>query len=367
MIEGKVADYNIVKAAPAQYLIKEEITKNVGGYVTRFGNRALVSGGNRALAALGDDFFTSLNANGITWQLNCFTGESSESNIFNVIEKARLFNAKMIIGVGGGKSLDTAKIAASELKVPIITVPTIAATCSAVTPLGIIYSEKGIYQRDYYPLRNPNLVLVDTAIIQNAPVKYLHSGILDALAKWYEGNASITGATNADLFDFIALQLAETLYEQMFQKAEEAVQSVKQQKQTESLIDVINLNIYLAGLIQSLGVKAVRNGIAHSIHNGLTVLEESHHLLHGLKVGYGIAVQLVLLQKSQEEVEKVLSFFKRIDFHPTFAALNLPFNVNSIAQVAQKTVADPLMTREPFDRITANMVVNAMKQIEEIV
>lgn len=366
MIEGKVADFGIVKAAPAQYLIKEGIIKDIGHFAAGFGARALVSGGSHALAALDDVFFHSLEENGMQWQVNRFSGESSEANIFTLIKKAQEFNAAMIIGAGGGKSLDTAKIAASELKIPIITVPTIAATCSAVTPLGIIYNEEGVYQRDYYPARNPNLVLVDTAIILKAPVKYLHSGILDALAKWYEGGASISGAKNADMFDSIALQLAKTLAETMFQKAEAAVQSVKNQTMTESLIDVVNLNIYLAGLIQSLGVKAVRNGVAHSVHNGLTVLQESHRLLHGLKVGCGIAVQLVLLGRAQQEIDATLSFFKRIDFKPTFTALNLPFDSASVLKVARKTVADPLMRREPFDHITADMVAAAIKRIEEI-
>jgi glycerol dehydrogenase-like iron-containing ADH family enzyme len=367
MIGGKTVNLDIVKATPAQYMISQGITKNIGAYVEKLGKRALVSGGIRALASVADNFHYSLAEHKITWKVNHFSGESSESNILRVMKEANEFEADMIIGVGGGKSLDTAKMAAAELHVPIITVPTIAATCAAVTPLSILYNDEGIYQRNYYQANNPDLVLVDAGVILKTPVKYMYAGILDALAKWYEGGASIVGAKNADIFDYIALQLAKTLHDQMFQKAEKAIGSIKEGKMTDSLIDVINLNIFLAGLIQGLGIKAVGNGIAHSINDGLTVLKESHQLLHGLKVGYGIAAQMVILQKSRNEIDEVLDFFKCIDFRPTFAALNLSFNDSAILAVARKTIEDPLMAQEPYKHITTDMVADAIKRLETFV
>jgi hypothetical protein len=60
MIGGKVATLDIVKVAPVQYLVREGIVNNCGAYVTKFGKRALVSGGTRALAALSDAFWNSL-------------------------------------------------------------------------------------------------------------------------------------------------------------------------------------------------------------------------------------------------------------------------------------------------------------------
>ena len=50
---------------------------------------------------------------------------------------------------------------------------------------------------------------------------------------------------------------------------------------------------------------------AHSIHNGLTVLEETHHALHGEKVAYGILVQLVLENK-WTEIDQLLAFYRQL-------------------------------------------------------
>jgi glycerol dehydrogenase-like iron-containing ADH family enzyme len=63
---------------------------------------------------LGNDFFHSLEEHQIEWKVNRFAGESSESNILHAMQAAHECNADMIIGVGGGKSLDTAKVAASD-------------------------------------------------------------------------------------------------------------------------------------------------------------------------------------------------------------------------------------------------------------
>ena len=50
---------------------------------------------------------------------------------------------------------------------------------------------------------------------------------------------------------------------------------------------------------------------AHSIHNGLTVLKETHHALHGEKVAYGILVQLVLENK-WTEIEELQVFYENL-------------------------------------------------------
>ncbi len=362
---GSLEDYlYVVKSGPGQYFHRRGILEEVGRLTSRFGTRALVSGGKRAIGAVEAPLFRSLEQSNVDYVLNVFVGESSQANVARLLELAEKARPDFVIGAGGGKALDTAKIAADCLKLPIVTIPTIAATCAATTPLGILYTDDGIYQRDYYPLTNPQMVLVDPDVQLNAPTEYLKSGILDSLSKWYEGGASFAKASNADMYDSMAITLAEYLYKSMMEKAGSAIRAAEQRQATLEFIDVVNMNIYLAGTIQAFGVKAVRNGVAHSVHNGLTMLKESHDLLHGIKVGYGIAVQLALFERDGERLKRLAEFYEDIGFRPSFDGLALLFNEENVDAVAGKTVSDPLMQREPFDVVSLEMVIDAMNHLE---
>lgn len=356
---------SIIKAAPANYVIAENIIRESGSYIARFGTRLLIVGGEKALASLGDEFHPSLERNKLVWSEYVFHGEVCDSKVKEIMGNAIESKAEALIGVGGGKALDIAKIAAYNLDLPIICIPTIAATCAAVTPMSVLYHENGIYKQDVFFTSNPDMVLVDPAIIAKAPVQYLKSGILDAVAKFYEGSASIKGSADiADIFDDCALMIARLLFERMNKYAEEAVVSAAESRVSDALTTVVHLNIYFAGMIQSLGVKAVRNGIAHSVHNGLTVLPESHKLLHGLKVGYGILLQLTVLNEQKDLFENALEFFKKIRFIPSFKELGLPYNAANVRTVAEKTYSDPMMRKIPFNYITVDMIIDAINRIE---
>ena len=352
-----------LQAAPAQYINEKDILKKSGAYLSEWGERVLISGGVRALRAAEKDLTESLDDYGIYWEKNVFKGEVSQSNIDLIKEKAEKMNADLIIGVGGGKAIDTAKGAAEDLRLPVAAVPTIAATCAAGSAFAVVYTEDGQFERDYFMTQNPRLVMVDPQIIAEAPAKYLKSGILDSLAKWYEGKAVADGIDDPSLETVIAMNLAETLYNKMRNEAIIAVEQCENNKLGQELKEVIDLNIYLTTIIQSLGQNTSRGAAAHGIHNGMTAIEESHKLLHGLKVGYGIIVQLYLEKKSQEYIADVIGFFNQLGLVPSFRGLGLSFNQENLKKTAAKSVNDTVMLKMPI-KVTEAMIIEAMKRVE---
>ncbi|MFX3839228.1 iron-containing alcohol dehydrogenase, partial [Streptococcus suis] len=62
-------------------------------------------------------------------------------------------------------------------------------TDAPTSALSVIYSEEGAFERYIFYKKNPDLVLVDTAIICQAPPRLLASGIADGLATWVEARA----------------------------------------------------------------------------------------------------------------------------------------------------------------------------------
>jgi glycerol dehydrogenase-like iron-containing ADH family enzyme len=349
--------------APVQYISGPNTLSDCGRFIVNWGQNVLVSGGKKALKSVESKLFPALEAVGVKYEVNLFTGECCEKNITRLVEQVHKLKLDAIIGVGGGKSLDTAKRAAEICKVPVICIPTIAATCAAASMLAVIYTEEGVYKRDHYLEKNPNLVLVDTEVIANAPVEYFESGILDSLSKWYEGKAAFKGVSNPDIFSLSALKLAELLNEFMEQEAENAVQAVKQRQTTEAVVKITDLNIYLAAVIQCIG-KKTRGAAAHSIHAGLSVIPQSHAILHGYKVGYGIIAQLFMEKTDLKEITRVTNFFRKLDLEPSFKGLGLPFEANLIKQVAEKAILSDPMKNMSFE-VHPEQVIAAMEQVEE--
>lgn len=361
MQAGMANDY--VQSAPVHYLNSQGIIKECGDHIVNLGNKAVVSGGVKALKAVEDYLLASLDRNDIAWVRHLFRGECSQKNISLIEREINNFEADFIIGVGGGKALDTAKVAAEKCNVPIVTIPTIAATCAAVTALSVVYNDEGQYEMDYYLKRNPEMVLVEPRVIAEAPVKYLRSGIFDAVAKWYEGREALKSIKNPDIYAEGAVKLAEMLNKRMEKAALSAVEAVEKNQVDRNVTDVIDMNIYLTGLIQNIGQMTCRGAAAHAVHNGLTIMEASHELLHGYKVAYGIIVQLYLEDLPQSEINEVISFFKELGLKPSLKNLDLPDEPELLQGVAKKAVADFVMTKMPFE-VTEEMLVDAMEKLE---
>src|SRR5208282_841091 len=146
---------SFVRSGPAQYVQRAGILRQAGACIAPWGNRALISGGKNALAVAEEPLIKSLEKEGLAWRKHLFTGECSLANIAQIKRKAQAFKANIIIGAGGGKSLDAAKQAASDLGLPMVCIPTIAATCAATTALSVIYNDRGEFQRACLHPRNP--------------------------------------------------------------------------------------------------------------------------------------------------------------------------------------------------------------------
>ncbi|MDR3674394.1 MAG: iron-containing alcohol dehydrogenase family protein [Acidobacteriota bacterium] len=339
--EASQTRMTFVRTGPSQYVNRAGVLRQAGESIAPWGNRALISGGEKALASAQAPLTKSLDKTGIAWRKHLFTGESSRPNIAAIKADAQKHKANVIVGVGGGKSIDAAKQAAADLDLPVVCIPTIAATCAATTALSIIYTDRGVFQKIQFQPTNPSLVLVDPNIITKTPTMYLRAGILDSLAKWYEGRSVVPNVQNPDAPTVAAFQLAEVLYKGHKKYAIEAVRLNNEHRVDDALVHTLDLTILLTGMIQSLSKGTLFTSIAHPLHNGMTLIKESHNVLHGLKVGYAIVVQLIVEKSPKKELESVISFFGQLGLVPSLKALNLPFDRDLVLRVADMTARSP--------------------------
>lgn len=287
--------------------------------IARLGKRPLIVGGKNSLAAIQPYLENQqLQAAQATYGKDC-----SENSLKTLHEAAIAHKADFIIGVGGGKALDAAKLLAHQCQIPIATIPTSAATCAAWTALSNIYSEQGAFQYDVTLAKCPDLLILDYGLIQTAPQRTLVAGIGDAIAKWYE--ASVSSGHSEQTMIISAVQQARILRDILFQKSAIALK----EPGSETWQEVTDAVVLLAGVIGGIGGAQCRTVAAHAVHNGLTHLLASHGTLHGEKVAYGILVQLRLeemLQNNQLAAtarQQLLKFYTEIGLPQTLDSLGL--------------------------------------------
>ena len=288
-----------------------------------------------------------------------FNGEVSPTEITRVSAAAREAGADAIVGVGGGKTLDTAKAVAHPAGLSLVIVPTIASTDAPTSALSVVYDDDGAFLEYRFFGRNPDAVLVDTAIVAQAPVRLLVAGIGDGLSTFFEADASSTTrkptmAGGPPLL--AATTLARLCYDTLLADGEAARHACEHGVVTPALDRVIEANTLLSGLgFESGGLAA-----AHAIHNGLTVLHETHDYWHGEKVAFGVIALLVLEGRPQVLIDEVIDFCLRVGLPVTLGDIGVDADAETLAPVAAAACAEgETIHNEPFP-VTPSMVVAAM-------
>lgn len=293
-----------------------------------------------------------------------FGGECCMKEIHK--HQEQLGESCVVVGIGGGKTLDTAKAVAHYAGLPVVIVPTAASTDAPCSRLSVIYTESGEFET-YLPLpKNPEMVLMDTEVIAKAPVRFLVAGIGDALATYYEADACVRSdavtmagghVTNA------AITLAKLCRDILLADGVKAVAAVKQGLSTRAVENIVEANTYLSGVgFESSGLSA-----AHAIHNGLTVLEECHSMLHGEKVAFGAVTQLVLENYPLDEIKKIISFCKAVGLPITLKELKIDqVGEERLMEAAKASCAEnDTMGNMPFE-VTPADVFAAMKTADRL-
>ncbi len=274
---------------------------------------------------------------GLAAEIAPFGGECSHNEINRLRDIAGNAKCTAVLGIGGGKTLDTAKALAHFMNVPVAIAPTIASTDAPCSALSVIYTDEGEFDSYLMLPRNPNMVIVDTQIVAGAPARLLAAGIGDALATWFEARAcSRSGATTmaGGKCTQAALALAELCYNTLLEEGEKAMLAAEQHVVTPALERVVEANTYLSGVgFESGGLAA-----AHAIHNGMTAIPDAHHYYHGEKVAFGTLTQLVLENAPVDEIETVAALCHSVGLPITLAQLDIkgdiPTKMRLVAEAA---------------------------------
>ncbi len=346
--------------APAKVIRGSQILTKVSDEITRLGTRPLIVAGNHTQKAVQPHLQPLLEQQQLQFAFAYYTPDCSEASLKALRKAAKEHQADVVVGIGGGKALDTAKLLAHQLQLPVVTIPTSAATCAAWTALSNVYSDQGAFLYDVALDSCPDLLILDYDLIQTAPPRTLVAGIGDAIAKWYE--ASVSSGHSDQTLIIAAVQQARVLRDILFQKSATALQ----QPGSEVWQQVVDATVLLAGVIGGVGGAQCRTVAAHAVHNGLTHICKSGSI-HGEKVAYGILVQLRLEEMIQGNQlaaaarQQLLKFYGEIGLPQTFSDLGLDCvtlgELQKAAEIALAPNSD--IHRLPF-KVTLEQLMAAM-------
>ncbi|MCI1966766.1 MAG: glycerol dehydrogenase [Oscillospiraceae bacterium] len=236
-----------------------------------------------------------------------FGGMSSTGEIAKMQKIAKENKIDVICAIGGGSAIDTAKATAYYEGLPVVIIPTVCATDAPCTGLSVIYNDDGTFANYIFYPKNPDAVIVDSSIIVKAPVRFLVSGMGDALGTYFE--ARMCQKTNSPSLENggitkSAMALCELCYDTLLADGYKAKKSAELGILTLAVEAIIEANTYLSGVGADNGGLAT----AHSVYNGFTALEECEKTMHGELVAFGTVIQLILENAPMEEIEEVIDF-----------------------------------------------------------
>lgn len=345
---------------PGRYVQGRGALSRLGAELSRLGSRHFLICSPHPLEKLLPPLLPAMEQAGAV-RTERFGRECTDQEIERMLAAARDFGADTVTAIGGGKTADAAKAVAARAELPVAVVPTIASTDAPCSSVCVIYSPEGVFQRvDVLP-RNPDLVLVDTAVIAQAPARFLAAGMGDALATWFEADSCrLSRGRNiaGDVGSMTAHALARLCYETVRDWGLAALTACEARVVTPALERVVEANTLLSGL----GFESGGLGAAHSVHNGLTALPAARDRYHGEKVAFGVLASLFLTDKPIALMDEVYGLCEAIGLPTSLADLGLAgVTDQELLLVAEKACSpDECIHNEPVE-VSPPLVLAALK------
>ena len=226
----------------------------------------------------------------------------------SIAKKVCVEDVKVIIGIGGGRVLDTAKYAAHISKAVYICMPTSLSNDSLASPFSVL--ETYGKARKTLTCKIPTAIIVDTNMIINAPEGQTLSGIGDTIAKHtalFDWKLSAS-KTNSRVDDF-AYALSRMSYDSVYHCDEKDMKN-------RVFIRILSRALVMGGLAMEIaGSSRPCSGSEHLFAHAIEEYYPDVKISHGLAVALG-SIPACIFQG--QTPQGLLDFFRtyKLDINP---------------------------------------------------
>ncbi len=311
-----------------RYLQGCGVLGSLGEEAAALGRHPLILADRQAYPKVSGKVEASLSAEGIKWELMPFEGRCCPANYQDAANRGRISGCDMVIGIGGGRALDTAKIAADRMGVRAVTIPTSAATCAATALLAVHYSDEGKFLGNYWPRYAPAVTLADLdIIIKDCPPRLNAAGIVDAMAKYPEiaYNILYTDNWEKNIMSYIAQNTAENTFHFLMEHGRAVGRGDKQKEVGQDAENVVAAVLSITGFISCLACGGKQAAVSHGLYsyfcNEMPAL--TSRFLHGELVGASLPYQMALNGWAAEDVGHMRKFLNELSCPSSLSELGL--------------------------------------------
>ncbi|MEV0557816.1 MULTISPECIES: iron-containing alcohol dehydrogenase family protein [unclassified Streptomyces] len=196
-----------------------------------------------------------------------------------------------VVGLGGGKIIDCAKFAAARIGLPLVAVATNLSHDGLCSPVATLDNDAG---RGSYGVPNPIAVIIDLDVIREAPVRFVRSGIGDALS-------NISAVADWELANREKGEAIDGLAAAMARQAGEAVLRHPGGVGDDAFLQVLAEGLVLTGISMSVaGDSRPASGACHEINHAFDLLFPKRAASHGEQCGMGAAFAMHLRGAREE-------------------------------------------------------------------
>lgn len=351
----------IVRGAPQQYLSEVNSWHRLPNYLSEHSvTKVLIVYGIKSMK-VAENFLPDLSSFQLNYYL--YEGKCTRTKAMSLATKIKEMQIETVIGIGGGALSDLVKLATNISETRLVILPTLASTCAAYSAVSVLYNEEGVYEEMAMLDKATDLVLVNPEVILDSPKEMLVAGIGDTLAKWYEAEPVISSLDTLNVSLQVSLMVARKCRDNLLTYSTEAILSHENNELNQAFITIVETTIMLAGLVGGFGDHYARTSGAHSIHDALTLVPESHQHLHGKKVAYGILVQLALEEKFKE-IEQLRPFYTELNLPMTLHEMGI--STECVEKVATRATREDEYIHLLPQKVTKELVCEAMIRLEQL-
>jgi len=357
-------------ASPGKYIQGEGVLDNLRSFTDLYGKAVVVIIDGNLFEAMKERLGTLYDP---SYALSFFPkqGEITMASFEEYKKTLAGVAVDVFVGVGGGKTIDTVKVIAEHFSKPVIIVPTVASTDAPCSGLSVIYKESGEHSHEIFLKKAPDVVLVDSAVIAKAPVRFFVSGMGDALATYFEAMANIrsnyinivSSEVGYNMGACLAgEEIAKLCYRILLADGRKAMHAAKLEVVSPALENIIEANTLLSGI----GFESNGTAASHAIGDGLTAIPTNDVFYHGERVAFGVLCELMMENADDKTVDEVYRFCVDVGLPVTLSQLGIEDATDEILDTIAEVAIHNVIHAEPMMVVTKETVKSAVLMADSV-